>query len=224
VLDAGREHSWWIFNVASDVYGWFTAQSAWRASCARVASHLPNGRQLRVLDLGCGPGVSTFELARARPGAVIIGLDLAAQMLRQARRRQRQAGLGSQEIQWLRADAARLPFGPATLDAVTGHSFLYLVPDRPLVLAECLRVLRPGGRFVTMEPAAEPTSLWRVLRVSRDVRFLISIGLWRPFSRFHGRFNVSSLCGILERGGFANCGAEVTIGGLGILAWAEKPW
>ncbi len=223
MLDAGREHSWWIFDIASELYGWFTAQSAWRASCAQVAAHLPPGSQLQIADLGCGPGVSTFEVARASPSAVIIGLDRARQMLKQARHRQRQAGLGTPKIQWLQADAARLPFGSATLDAVTGHSFLYLVPDRSQVLAECLRVLRPGGRFVTMEPSERPTNLRRVLSVSRDVRFLISIALWRPFSRVHGRFNVSSLCGTLERAGFANCRAEETIGGLGILAWAENP-
>jgi ubiquinone/menaquinone biosynthesis C-methylase UbiE len=210
-------------NTAADFYAWFTAQAAWRASCAQVASHLPDGSRLRVLDLGCGPGASTFELARARPNASIVGLDLTMHMLKQARRRLPRAGLGVRQLHWLWADAMRLPFQTASLDAVTTHSFLYFIPNRAAVLAECLRVLRSGGAFVAMEPSERPATLQQVWRVSRDVRFLISIGLWQPFSRVHGRFSARSLCTTLEQVGFAGCAAEETLGGLGVLAWAEKP-
>jgi hypothetical protein len=59
-------------------------------------------------------------------------------------------------------------------------------------------------------------------RVSRDPRFVISMTLWRPFSRLHPRFTTRSLCAILSAAGFRNCDAEETLGGLGIVAWAEK--
>jgi SAM-dependent methyltransferase len=212
-----------IVAVAVDVYAWLTAQAAWRASCARLAAHLPHGPGLRILDLGCGPGVSTFELARARPDASLVGLDLTMRMLEQARRRLPGAGLGWHQVHWLRADARRLPFQTASLDAVTTHSVLYFVTDRAAVLAESLRVLRPGGAFIAMEPSEQPASLRQVWRESRDVRFLISVGLWRPFSRLHGRFGPRSLCRTLEQAGFTDCDAEETLGGLGVLAWAAKP-
>src|SRR5438067_13807750 len=86
-----------------------------------------------IADLGCGPGVSTFELARQLPSARLIGLDIAPRMLRQARRREVKPA--AEAITWLRADAAQLPLRPESVDACTGHSFLYLVADRDRVLA-----------------------------------------------------------------------------------------
>src|SRR5687767_14529745 len=77
----------WLFNLAAEIDGWFTAQRAWQASCARLADHLPPGPAPRVLDLGCGPGVSAIQLATRRPDAQIYGLDLAPRMLAEARRR-----------------------------------------------------------------------------------------------------------------------------------------
>ena len=144
-------------------------------------------------------------------------------MLDQARQRLPGAGLGPHQIGWLRGDATRLPFPSASLDAVTTHSFLYFVPDRATVLAECLRVLRAGGRLIAMEPSARPTSLLQVWQVSHDPRFLLSIGLWRAFSRRHDRFSPRSLCATFEQAGLVACRAEETLGGLGVLAWAHKP-
>src|SRR5215213_5986512 len=83
----------WLFNLGADIYGWFTAQRAWRASCARLAARLGDIPDGRIADLGCGPGVSTFELARRLPGARLVGLDIAPRMLGEARRRRRGAGI-----------------------------------------------------------------------------------------------------------------------------------
>jgi SAM-dependent methyltransferase len=213
----------WLFNLGADMYGWFTAQPAWRASCSRLAERLADLGDARIADLGCGPGVSTFELARRLPSARLIGLDIAPRMLHEARRRRRSAGMSRTPITWLQADAARLPFNTGSLDACTGHSFLYLVADRRAVLLEARRVLRPGGRLVLMEPNERPATVDRVLTLSRDPRHLVSVSLWRPFSRLHGRFSAVSLTATLERAGFVNCGAEETFGGLGLLAWAAAP-
>jgi ubiquinone/menaquinone biosynthesis C-methylase UbiE len=212
----------WLFNLGADIYAWFTAQAAWRASCAALVERLPAGDGLRVVDLGCGPGVSTFELARRRPGAQVIGLDVASRMLGEARRRQKRMS-GTERIGWVRADASRLPFRVDAVDALTGHSFLYLLPRRDAVLAECVRVLRPGGRLALMEPNARPTSVRRVLDVSHDVRHLVSVSLWRPFSRLHGQFSAASLAETLRGAGFVNCQVDETLGGLGLLARADKP-
>jgi ubiquinone/menaquinone biosynthesis C-methylase UbiE len=140
-------------------------------------------------------------------------------MLAQARRREPHG----QGITWLRADAAHLPFRTHALDACTGHSFLYLLPDRDAVLSEVFRVLKPGGRFVLMEPHARHVGVSQATNVSRDPRHLVSVSLWRPFSRFHGRFSPESLVRTLETAGFINCHAEETLGGLGVLAYASAP-
>ena len=210
----------WLFNVGADVYAWFTAQGAWRGSCVRLASRLDDLSAPLIADLGCGPGVSTFELARRLPRSQLIGLDVAPRMLHQARARHPPC---LRRITWLRADASHLPFATRSLDACTGHSFLYLVANRAAVLGEVRRVLKPGGRLVLMEPNGRSATLAQTLRVSRDPRHLVSVGLWRPFSRLHSRFTTTSLVATLQAAGFVQCGAEETLGGLGVLGWASAP-
>jgi ubiquinone/menaquinone biosynthesis C-methylase UbiE len=152
-----------------------------------------------------------------------MGVDIAPRMLNEARRRRRRAGLRAARISWLLADAAKLPLNDKSLDACTGHSFLYLVANRRDVLAEIRRVLKPGGRLVLMEPNERAATLSQVIRISRDPRHLFSVSLWRPFSRLHGRFTPASLATTLERAGFVNCQVDETLGGLGLLAAASTP-
>jgi ubiquinone/menaquinone biosynthesis C-methylase UbiE len=223
---AGR--SAWLFDVFAALYAWFTAQSAWRASCGRLACHLPQsegGRRPIALDLGCGPGVSVLEMARRRPDTRYLGLDRARRMLREAQRRERAAGLGVPPIVWIRGDAGALPIGSGSLDAVTGHSFLYLLgePTRARALSEMRRVLRAGGRVVLMEPSARPASLGQVLRVSPDPRHLLAVLLWRPFSRLHVRYTPASLGATLAQAGFVHIRVDEVLGGLGLMACGQKP-
>jgi ubiquinone/menaquinone biosynthesis C-methylase UbiE len=206
----------WLFNVGADIYAWFTAQAAWRSSCSRLADLVQSGAPERVLDLGCGPGVSTFALRARMPAAHLVGLDVAPRMLREARRRDESCG--ASHITWLLADAAHLPFASQSVDACTGHSFLYLVANRTAVLAEIRRVLRPGGRLILMEPNTRRATLHQIVGISRDPRHLLSVSLWRPFSRLHGRFSPDSLSTTLSEAGFERCTVEETLAGLGLLA------
>ncbi len=220
-----RPLSSWIFDLGAEVYSWFTAQRTWRASCARLAERLPDRPGLRALDLGCGPGVSTIEIARRRPAAFVVGLDIAPRMLAEARRwlrRARRAGGPAGTIRWVIADVAQLPFPAHTFDAATGHSFLYLLPDRPAALGEVRRALRPGGQLVLMEPNAQPATPRQVLGVGRGLRHIVSVALWRLFSRAHGRYTPESLRATLRQAGFADAAAESTLDGLGVLATASR--
>lgn len=208
-----------VFESAAGAYDWLTAQRAWRGSCAALAAKVP-GTPARIADLGCGPGTSTFALAKQHPSATVLGIDVSERMLARARRQAH--ARGETRIAWIRTDAARLPLADESVDVVTGHSFLYLLPDRASVLAECLRVLRPGGWMVVMEPNERPLSTIAVLELNRTVRFLLSVALWRTVSRWNGRFTAASLDATLRGAGFGACAIEETLGGLGLLASAEK--
>ncbi|MFF2379259.1 MULTISPECIES: class I SAM-dependent methyltransferase [unclassified Streptomyces] len=97
-----------------------------------------------LLDTACGTGTVTRRLAGARPWSRVTGVDAAHSMTRLAAAR-----LPGSVI---RADSRRLPFADATFDAVTSVWLLHL-PDSGAdvrdIVAECARVLRPGGVYVT---------------------------------------------------------------------------
>lgn len=92
----------------------------------------------RLLDIGCGDGRITQELADEY-GFDVIGLDKSPAMVRAAIAR----GLVAVE-----ASAASLPFVDAEFDVVYSNAALHWVEDHPKVIREIARVLRPGGRLV----------------------------------------------------------------------------
>ncbi|GGN30209.1 class I SAM-dependent methyltransferase [Streptomyces fuscichromogenes] len=102
------------------------------------------GHPGRLLDLACGTGIVTRRLAAARPALRVVGADRAPGMARMAAARLPGAVL--------LADSRRLPFADATFDAVTTVWLLHLIQDTAevrVIVAECARVLRPGGVYVT---------------------------------------------------------------------------
>ena len=103
---------------------------------ASILSHLAPQAGERVLDLGCGDGVLTQQIAAS--GATVVGVDASPDMIAAARAR----GLDARLI-----DARALPF-VCEFDAVFSNAALHWVPDADAVLAGVARALRPGGRFV----------------------------------------------------------------------------
>jgi SAM-dependent methyltransferase len=105
----------------------------------------------RVLDLGCGPGTLTAELARAAgPAGLVLGVDLAPGMLALA------AASAPPPVRLARMDAERLALPDETFDAVACGHTLQLCPDVGAALREARRVLRPGGRLAASVPGAGP--------------------------------------------------------------------
>ena len=102
-----------------------------------------------ILDLACGPGTITLELAqRVAPDGQAVGIDLAPGMLEAAQARA-SAGLA---VRFELMDMEELRFPDASFDAVTCGHGLQFVPDLDRALAEARRVLRAGGRFATTVP------------------------------------------------------------------------
>lgn len=92
----------------------------------------------RMLDLACGPGYAAA--AAARRGAVPVGVDLSPAMVALAR--YRHPGLDFRE-----ASAEALPFASSRFDAVVGNFVLPHLSEPEVVVGECVRVLKPGGRL-----------------------------------------------------------------------------
>jgi len=115
-----------------------------------------------VLDVASGTGAVAIDLAR-RYGCTVVGVDQSAEMLASGRRRVASAGL-ERLITLQEARAEALPFDDAAFDALTVTYLLRYVDDPGLTLRELARVVRPGGKIVSLEfhlPTGQPErALW----------------------------------------------------------------
>ena len=141
--------------------------------------HLKPGT--KVLDVACGTGNQSIPAARA--GADVIGLDIATNLLEQARKRAADEKL---KIEFVEGDAEKLPYEAARFDVVMSMFGAMFAPRPEVVAAELLRVCRPGGliamgnwtpegfvgqmfqitaRHAPPPPGMLPPSLWGVEKV-----------------------------------------------------------
>jgi len=118
----------------------------------QVIAQVPAGG--RVLDLGCGTGELAASLAAA--GLAAVGCDISPAMLRSAAAAQ----VGAAGWVQLAPHWRRLPFASAGFDAITAASVLEYTVDPRLVLAECARVLRPGGVLLCTVPSIGHPVRW----------------------------------------------------------------
>jgi len=118
-----------------------------RAAWDRVFALAVGGRGgLTALDIGCGTGFLSLELA-AR-GHHVTGIDFAPQMLALAKEKATSVGA---TIRFEEADAENLPFTPASFDLVITRHVLWTLPHPEAAIAEWIRVLRPGGRLAVID-------------------------------------------------------------------------
>ncbi len=106
-----------------------------------VLNALPAGR---ILEIGVGTGLALPRYKRAHR---VTGIDLSPDMLARARARVERDKLRNVE-QLAEADATRLTFADESFDAAVAMFLITVVPDPVAVLAEAVRVVRPGGRIV----------------------------------------------------------------------------
>ncbi len=110
----------------------------------RAAKRLCVRKGERVLDLCCGTGDLTREIAKQAPESEVIGADFSSQMLDIARRK-------DATHQYIEANALDLPFGDGEFDAVAVAFGVRNFEDTRLGLREIARVLKPGGRLLVLE-------------------------------------------------------------------------
>lgn len=114
------------------------------SSAAYLAPHLRPGQ--RVLDVGCGPGSITLDLARRVAPGEVVGVDSSPAVVSQARAAAQGAeDAGEARLRFEVADAMALPFADDSFDVVHAHQVLQHVADPVGLLREMARVTRPGG-------------------------------------------------------------------------------
>ncbi|MGH3941002.1 MAG: methyltransferase domain-containing protein [Pseudonocardiaceae bacterium] len=116
---------------------WRTAQN----SAAYLIPHLRTGQQ--VLDVGCGPGTITMDLAHLVAPGKVVGLDNAAEPLEQARAAADEQGV--RNVSFAVGDVYNLAYPDDTFDIVHAHQVLQHLTDPVAALAELRRVCRTGG-------------------------------------------------------------------------------
>jgi len=122
----------------------------WRTAANSAAYLLPRLEPgLDLLDVGCGPGTLTCDLARAVAPGRVVGVDAAPEVVAAARADA--AVSGSAPVAFEVADLFALPFADDSFDVVHAHQVLQHVADPVGALVEMGRVCRPGGTVAVRE-------------------------------------------------------------------------
>lgn len=221
-----RAHNRQLFATIADRYDLITAvlsygqDARWKRRLVKLAA-VAKGE--RALDLACGTG--DIALAVAARGARVTGLDITPRMLQLAAAKSRAAAL-------LAGDMTSLPFGPQSFDLVTTGYGLRNVPDLTLAIDEIARVLRPGGRLLSLDFNRPQPAVIRAAYLA----YLTGVGAalgWllhrdpdtyryipESIRRYPGAAGVATL---LQARGFVNVRVVPLLFGLMTLHRAERP-
>jgi arsenite methyltransferase len=111
-----------------------------------------------ILDLGCGAGIDTILAARRTgPSGKVIALDFLPEMLERTADAAREAGL--ENVETLEGEMEAIPRPNASVDLIISNGVINLSPRKARVMAECTRVLRPGGRLCVSDLTVEQDDL-----------------------------------------------------------------
>jgi ubiquinone/menaquinone biosynthesis C-methylase UbiE len=132
----------------------------------RAAEALGLSSAHRLLDIACGPGNFTGQLAQRLPeDGLAVGLDISVPMLTRA-----VLDNSGPRTCYIRGDAGTLPFADEAFDAVCCFGALYLMPEPFRVAHEMVRVLRPGGRVAILTSyAGQPPPVRQAMKAGARV-------------------------------------------------------
>lgn len=231
--DSKRQYNRQLFSTIADRYDLITAllsygqDARWKRRLVAEASVTPGNR---ALDLACGTGDIAFAVA-AR-GARTVGLDLTLRMLELAKAKPVPGSRLPAPVSFVAGDMTRLPFAASAFDLVTTGYGLRNVPDLPAAADEIARVLKPGGRLLSLDFNRPRSTIVRIayltyLNVVGSILGLILHGdpdtyryIAASLERYSGAEGVAA---ILRTSGFTNIRIVPLLGGLMSLHLADRP-
>ena len=151
-----------------------------------------------VLDLGSGGGIDALLSARrVGPTGKVYGLDMTDEMLALAEENKRESGLTN--VEFLKGEIENIPLPDNSVDLIISNCVINLSGDKPRVLREAFRVLKPGGRFAVSDV---------VVRGEVPEAIRTSMELW--IGCIAGALRDSEYVGLLTAAGFEEVDIEIT--------------
>ena len=222
-----------LFETIASRYDFFTVFMSYgmdRGWKRRLVEMLDLSGDETALDIACGTGDITFMIARRLTSGHAVGLDITQAMLRIAGRKQHETNISN--IGFHQGDILSLPFQDETFDCVTGGYALRNVPDITAALKEIKRVLKPGGRVLSLDFAHPPNRAyrWLYLRYLTVVGSTAGLILHRDADTYRyipeslklypGQQGVSRL---MEQAGLVDTGYREFGGGIMAINYGRKP-
>lgn len=234
----GRDNRFaaWLFSELPSKYdrlGWLLSMGQDRRWRAAIVEQVRVDSGARVLDVATGTAGVALAL-RAATGAEVVGIDLSAAMLEQARGSL--AARNEHHVHLLQGHAEELPFGDDVFDAVTFTYLLRYVADPSATIRELVRVLRPGGVLAGMEFHVPTSKIWYPMwwcytRLVLPIAGLLFGGAaWFEVGRFLGpniarhyeRHSVASTIQYWRDAGIADVHVRTMSLGGGLVMWGAK--
>lgn len=221
-----------LFETIAPRYDFFTKlmsygmDQGWKRKLVEMAKLQGNET---ALDLACGTGDITFALASHLTSGRAAGLDITQGMLDIAESKRREAR--AINVSFHRGDIMSLPFAAETFDCVTGGYALRNVPDIAVALTEINRVLKPGGRLLSLDFGHPNNKPYRWLYLNYLIVVGSAVGLamhgdadtyrYIPESlkRYPGQRGVREM---MDRAGFAETGFREFGGGIMAINFGAK--
>ncbi len=146
----------------------------------------------RILDIGCGGGITTESLSHYYPKSELYGCDVSAQAINYARR------LGSGSVKYAVIRKKKLPYKDNFFDLCVCLDVMEHVPDVPFFLKEVKRILKPGGKFFILVPCEGQsfthTWLWQKIGIGKTMTF-------RRYGHIHPEFTHKNVLELLNSSG-----------------------
>lgn len=234
----GKDKSQYVKDTFNSIAGHYDLMNSlmsmgmdqsWRLKVVKTVKAKPG---MRILDVCCGTGRLTRELAKAiQPSGQVIGVDFSEKMLNEAWKNINNS-TGKENVKLLQGDALNLPFEGNSFDGVTVGWGLRNLPDLRRGIQEMIRIVHSGSMVVSLDMGKPAIPVFKQiywLYFERIVPFLGRVWagkqeeynyLYQSASEFESQVK---LAGIFEECGLINTGYINLAGGAVAIVYGQKP-